>query len=200
MNKREFLEELRKGLSALPQSDVEERLTFYCEMIDDRIEEGLSEEAAVRAVGSPDGIVAQIIADTPLAKLVKEKIKPKKTLGAWEITLLILGSPIWLSLLISVFAVIISLYASLWAVIISLWASFAAVVAASFGVTVVGIVFVACVDRLIGIAFIGCGIACAGVSIFFFYLCKAATKGALFLTKKAALGIKNSFIKKGGAQ
>ena len=28
MNKKEFLEELRKGLSGLPQDDIEERLTF----------------------------------------------------------------------------------------------------------------------------------------------------------------------------
>ncbi len=200
MNKRKFLEKLRKDLSALPQSDVEERLTFYSEMIDDRIEEGLSEEEAVRAIGNTDDIISQIIADTPLTKIVKEKLKPKKRLEAWEITLLILGSPIWLSLLISAFAVIISLYASLWAVIISLWASFAAVVAASFGVLVAGIVFAACVDRLIGIAFIGCGIAGVGVSILFSFLCEAATKGALLLTKKTALGIKNIFIKRGGAQ
>ena len=38
MNKSEFLEELRKGLAGLPKDDVEERLTFYGEMIDDRIE------------------------------------------------------------------------------------------------------------------------------------------------------------------
>ncbi len=200
MNKQAFLAKLRRGLSSLPQSDVEERLAFYCEMIDDRIEEGLLEEEAVLAIGDPDGIIIQIISDTPLAKLVKEKIKPKKKLGAWEITLLILGSPIWLSLLISAFAVIISIYAALWSVIISLWASFAALVGASFGVAVAGIVFAVCVEPLIGIAFIGCGIACAGVSIFFSYLCKVATKGLVWLTGKAALGIKNSFIKKEDAQ
>ncbi len=43
MNKQAFLTQLRKGLSGLPQEDIEERLAFYSEMIDDRIEEGLSE-------------------------------------------------------------------------------------------------------------------------------------------------------------
>lgn len=47
MNKQEFLVKLRKGLSGLPKEDIEERLTFYSEMIDDRMEEGLSEEEAV---------------------------------------------------------------------------------------------------------------------------------------------------------
>ena len=49
MNKQEFLSQLRKGLAGLPQNDIEERLAFYGEMIDDRIEEGLSEEEAVSA-------------------------------------------------------------------------------------------------------------------------------------------------------
>ena len=49
MGKQEFLAQLRKGLQGLPQEDIEERLTFYSEMIDDRMEEGLSEEEAVSA-------------------------------------------------------------------------------------------------------------------------------------------------------
>ena len=52
MNKSEFLGALRKGLHGLPQDDIEERLAFYGEMIDDRTEEGLSEEEAVSAVGA----------------------------------------------------------------------------------------------------------------------------------------------------
>ena len=47
MNKVEFLEQLRRGLNGLPQEEIEERVTFYSEMIDDRIEEGFSEEEAV---------------------------------------------------------------------------------------------------------------------------------------------------------
>ncbi|MBR5538496.1 MAG: hypothetical protein IKU61_01205 [Clostridia bacterium] len=60
MNKQEFLEELRKGLSGLPKEDVRERLNFYGEIIDDRIEEGLTEEEAVFGafVGSSVGIFA----------------------------------------------------------------------------------------------------------------------------------------------
>lgn len=59
MNKQEFLAELQKGLSGLPQEDRDERLTFYGEMLDDRMEEGLSEEEAVAAVGSVEEIVRQ---------------------------------------------------------------------------------------------------------------------------------------------
>ena len=37
MDQQEFLNSLRKELSGLPQEDIEERLTFYSEMIEDRI-------------------------------------------------------------------------------------------------------------------------------------------------------------------
>lgn len=42
MNKNEFLSALKARLSALPPNELEERLEFYSEMLEDRIEEGLS--------------------------------------------------------------------------------------------------------------------------------------------------------------
>lgn len=80
MNKQEFLTELRAKLSGLPTDDVEERLSFYGEMIDDRTEEGVTEEQAVEEMGSVDQIASQIISEVPLTKIVREKIKPKGVL------------------------------------------------------------------------------------------------------------------------
>ncbi len=196
MNKQEFLVQLRKGLSGLPKDDIEEQLTFYSEMIDDRMEEGLSEETAVCEIGAIDELVSQIIADIPLTKLVKEKITPKKKLKAWEIVLLALGSPIWLSLLIAVIAVILSLYVALWSVIISLWAVFVSLIGCVLGGIAGGIVFACCGNVLTGIATVGVGIICAGLSVFMFFGCKETTKGILILTKKLAVKIKNCFIEK----
>ncbi len=196
MNKKEFLAELRRRLSGLPQDDIEERVSFYSEMIDDRMEEGLSELEAVGAIGSVDTIVQQIIGDTLITKQSNKKAKAKKRLKAWEIVLLVLGSPVWLSLLIAAFAVIISLYISLWAVIISLWAVFASFAACFPSGIMAGIIFAFVGNVPSGIAVIGAGIVCAGLSVFTFYGCKAATKGTLLLTKKITLGIKCCFIKK----
>lgn len=78
MKKQEFLSALKSGLSGLPRQDVEDRLNFYSEIIDDRMEEGLSEEEAVSAVGSVDEIVAQTVTEIPLAKIAKERIIPKR--------------------------------------------------------------------------------------------------------------------------
>ena len=196
MNKQDFIASLRASLSGLPKQDVEDRLNFYSEMIDDRIEEGLTEQEAVLAIGSVTTVSSQIIADIPLSKIAKEKIMPKRGLRAWEILLLALGSPIWLSLLIAAFAVVFSLYVSVWSVIISLWAVFASLVAFVAGGIIAGIIFIVVGNVLTGVCMIGTALVCAGLSIFSFFGCKAATKGLLWLTKKLALGIKKCFVKK----
>lgn len=195
MNKQEFLELLRKGLYGLPQEDIEERIAFYAEMIDDRIEEGISETEAIAAVGPVEEIVFQTVSEIPFAKIAKERIKTKR-LKVWEIVLLVLGSPIWLSLSIAAVAVILALYVSLWSVIISLWAVFVSFAACALGCVVGGAVFICKGDIYAGIATISAGIVCAGFGIFMFYGSKSASKGVLILTKKIAVCIKNCFIKK----
>ncbi len=193
MTKKEFLESLQKGLTGLPKEDIQERLSFYNEMIEDRIEDGLSEKDAVAAVGSVSEIVKQIVADTPLSKIAKERIKPKRRMSALEIVLLVLGSPVWLSLLIVIVAVIFAVYVSLWSVIISLWAVFGSLMACAFGGVASGIIIVLTQNTLTGITVIGAGLLCGGLSIFMFYGCELASKGIIILTKNIALWIKNCF-------
>ena len=199
MNKQVFLTQLRRGLSGLPKGDIDQRLTFYNEMIEDRMEDGIPEEAAVSEVGNVGEIVSQIIADVPLTKIVKERITPKKKPGTWEIVLLALGSPIWLSFLLAAFAVMVSLYAVLWTVIIVLWAVFAALVACGGIGIASGTVFAVKGSAPAGMALIGAGIVCAGLSIFAFFGCRAASKGAVRLTGKITLWIK-SLVQRGGNQ
>lgn len=194
MNKNAFLEKLRNGLVGLPKDDLDERLNFYSEMIDDRMEEGLTEEEAVGQMGDAEEIISQIIAETPLAKIVKEKIKPNRTMKAWEIVLLVLGSPIWLPILLVLFSVIIVIYAMIWVVIICFWAAEISIGASAIGGVLSGVAIIAKGEVLSGVAMIGIGIFCAGFSIFMFQGCKAATVGAGRLTKKIALGIKNCFL------
>lgn len=194
MNKIEYLAELRKGLSGLPQEEIEERVTFYSEMIDDRMEEGLSESEAVGAIGTISDVVAQILAETPITTLVKEKVRTNRAMKAWEIVLLVLGSPLWLSLLIAVFAVILSVYAVVWSIIVSLWAIEASLVACALGGPVSAVVLALQGNGLVSIAMLGAGAVCAGLSIFIFFGCKVSTKGAMVVTRKMALGVKYLFV------
>ena len=196
MTKLQFILALNNKLSGLPQDDVEQRLNFYAEMIEDRMEEGITEEEAVSAIGSVDEIAAQIIADIPLAKIAKEKMKPKRRLKAWEVVLLAVGSPVWFSFLIAAFAVIFSLYVVLWSVIISFSAVFVSFIVCIIGVAAVGIGYALSGNLPAGFAMIGASVICAGMAIFAFYGCKVATKGTLLLTKKIGLWIKSWFIRK----
>lgn len=196
MRKQEFLDTLSARLSGLPKQDVEERLAFYSEMIDDRVDEGATEDDAVSQIGSVDGIAVQIVSDIPLAKIAKEKIKPKRRLKAWEMVLLALGSPIWIALLVSAFTVIIALYASLWSVVVSLWAAFGALVGSAFGGVLGGAVFALSGNIITGIVILGASCVCAGVAVFMFFGCMVATKGTALLAKRIVLVIKICFIRK----
>jgi uncharacterized membrane protein len=200
MTKQEFLTRLEEELSGLPQEDVAERLVFYGEMLEDRMEEGAAEEEAVAGIGPVDAVAKQIIDEIPISKLVRERIKPKRRMGAGEIILLILGSPIWLSLLIAAFAVILSVYIVIWAVIISLWAVFAAFVVCVPAAAVVAMYLMLKGSTLQGIAMIGAAVMLAGLSVFLFFGCRILSKGAVFLTKKFFYWIKSLFIRKEKAQ
>lgn len=195
MTKLEFLEELKKRLNCFNENEIENWLKYYGEIIDDRVEDGQSEEEAVDSLGDIDTILNGILEQTPITKLAKAKLN-KKTLRGWEIALLICGFPLWLPLLIAAFAVVLAVYVSVWAVIISFWASFGGIIASGIGFIVSGIAFAFDSQTLPGVALIGAGIACIGFSIFLFYGSKAITDGTVWLTKKIVLGIKNSFIKK----
>ena len=196
MNKRDFLARLREGLSGFPRQEIEDRIAFYEEIIDDKIEDGLSEEEAVSKIGTVSEVVEQIVSETPLVRLVKEKIKPKNKMKAWEITLLAVGSPVWIALILSAVAVAVSLYASVWAVIVSLWAVQVSLSACAVAFQVGGIFLICTGHAPTGIAVIAGAFICAGLAIFAFYGCKSLTKGVLILTKKSILALKTSLVKK----
>lgn len=196
MTKLNFLFELRDKLKGLPQNEIDERLNFYSEMIEDMVEEGFSEEDAVEKIGSVKDIGEQIISEIPLTKIAKERIKPKRKIKPWETTLIVVGSPIWASLLVAFFSVIFALFVSLWSVIISLWATFVSFAACGFAAVIVGIAFCFMHKGVLGLAMIGVGLVCLGFGILMFLASHYATKGTVLLTKKTVLGIKKCFIKR----
>lgn len=182
MTKHEFLASLQKKLSPLPRNEVEEQLRFYTEMIEDRMEEGMAEEEAVAAVGPIDEITAQIASDIQPQKQQEEKQEKRRSGG--QLALLILGSPLWVPLLIAAFAVGLALYASLWAVIISLWAAFGSMVACGAAGLVAGLGMGLGGDHMSGLALAGASAVCLGLAIFLFFACKALTNATVRLTAK----------------
>lgn len=191
MAKKEFINKLKDALEGLPENEINERISFYSDMIDDRIEDGMSEEEAVNDVGSVEEIKTQIMSDVSLVKIVKHKIKPKRRLRVGEIVALAITSPIWVALLIAAFAVIVAVFVSLWAVVIGL---FAGDVALGFGGLVGGItnMIYACVEGAAGngIAMLGVGIIALGLSFMLVAACISLTKAVVKLIKWTILKIK----------
>ena len=197
MLKTEFLDLLRARLSRLSPQEIEERLIFYSEMIDDRMEEGLSEEDAVSAVGKIDEVVEQILADASIdVQEEPRKTSDKRKRRSWEIVLLVLGSPIWASLAIAVGAVVFAVYVSVWSLLIALWSVFVALAGSSLGALVAGIACAIGTDTVAGLAIVSLGVVCAGLSIFAFFGCRAATKGVAVLTKRTLLIIRTRLLKR----
>ena len=108
MNKNEFLELLNKKLNTLSKKERKERISFYSEMIDDYIEEGLSEEDAINKIGDINEIVKSINIEVNTENNKKYKV--------WELVLLIIGSPIWVPILLTVLIVVFAVNISLWAI------------------------------------------------------------------------------------
>ena len=195
MNKKEFFALFRQELAGLPKDDLENRVSFYEEMINDRMDEGKTEEEAINDLGSVESIVNQIAQETSLVKLVKEKVKPKRKIAGWEIALIIVGFPLWLPLLLIASILLLVAYLLLW-----VFTFVAYVVETSFAIASVGglVGFVAYViNGEVNLISLGSAIGCLGAAILFAFACYYITKANIKLTKNIFIKIKKAFMRKG---
>lgn len=153
-------------------------------MIDDRVEEGVSEKEAIQAIGDPVQIAEEIRME------LGEKKKDRRPLSTGAKILIAVGSPIWLSLLIAASAVVFSLVISLAAVVFSVFVCmFAALICVFAAVFALGVSALACLIAGIACAFegmfiqlllwTGVSFVCAGLCIALALLCVPAGKGIL---------------------
>lgn len=200
MSRDAFIGELRHRMAGLPQEAVDRTVEYYGELIADSMEDGLSEEEAVARLGSLDEIVANVVKETPLPKIIETRVQEKKAKGVsgWVIALLILGAPVWLPLLIAVLAVVLALFITLWAVVIALWAAVAAIILAGFAAIVAGVFELVRVHLPQGLVLLGGGLVCLGLCALLFLLMKLITVGTVKLCKWLWTGVKSLFVGKRG--
>jgi len=188
MNKAEFLAEIRRKIQGLPQSDIEKFLDYYAEMIDDYTEDGHTEEEAIRE---------QILKETPLPRLVQEKVRPTRALRAGEIILLLLGSPLWVPMVLAVLALFFGAYVLLWAAVAVLYAidlsAFACGAAGVFSI----LPFALSGNLLQGIFLLGIGLIGIGVGLLFLFVCNKVAVLILRSSKWLLLRVKHAFVGKG---
>lgn len=194
MTKKEFLAKGRKALSHLPKEELEERLAFYSEMIDDRMEEGLSETDAVMQILKSEETVAHLFLDESFEE---EKDEEKKGMGEGAKTALIVaGSPLWFALTVAAVVLWISLAATAFSVVVAVWSVFISF-AVTAPVSVLGGIVIALFGRpLAGVAMVGVGLICTGLAVFTYYGAKVVGKGGWWLVKKSVAAVKKCFEKK----
>jgi uncharacterized membrane protein len=159
MNKIVFLKELELNLSKLKASDIEKHITFYDEMISDYMENGMLEEAAVAKIGDPKTIAEELIEGYDSIKIDMPVTRSKLL----NMTLLILGFPLWGSLLLSGILLLASIYIVLWCI------PFVTGVGSIgfFTTSVIGIIgapFIMVKSLPVGFVQLGTGIASIGIS------------------------------------
>ena len=198
MNKTEFLAALRSALGKLPEPEIRASLDFYAEAIDDRVEDGASEDEAVAALGDVNAIAAQIIAETP--PIPKAVAKMKTGSRTANIVLAIVLSPIWVPLALAFVLCVAAIYLSIWIVIAALWACVAVLLLCG-PIGIAGLTYcLATGYPLTGLWLLGCGVAGSGLGLFALLGMKAVSRGLVQLTGMFANGVKSLFVKRGGTE
>ncbi|MBM6675773.1 DUF1700 domain-containing protein [Olsenella uli] len=163
MTRDEFLGRLGELLACLPADQVEETKQFYAEAIADRMEDGMSEEEAVAAMGAPGEVAEATLDDLPAVPRAIARTRRRSTALLWVLT--IVGPPVWVPLLLAFAAVAVTIYVCIWVLALCVW-----IIAACFGavgVTNLALMTVGVKVGLIPYALVtlGCGIALLGVAL-----------------------------------
>ena len=199
MTRDEFLGRLGELLSCLPAEQVEETKAFYAEAIADRMEDGMSEEEAVAAMGTPGEVAEATLDDLPAVPRAIARTRRRSTALLW--VLAIVGSPVWVPLLAAFAAVAVTVY--IWVLALCVW-----IVAAALGGAGIVELLLAVSGVTIGhfpyaLASAGVGLGLVGVALFVGAGAWAASKqiarlSALWARKAASPFWKNRG-EKGGA-
>lgn len=176
MTKEIFLHQLRIRLTRLPEAEIQKRLDYYSEIIDDMLEDGISEEDAIASFGPVDDVAQRILKEMPLTTLVKQTATPKRGWTAPAIILAVVGSPLWIPVGLALLIVALSVFVVIWALIVS---AFAVVISLGFA----GICLLIRAFGLLATAGFGVTIFTVGAALVLVGLCLLSFLGA----KQAAL-------------
>ena len=161
MTRDEFLNRLGELLACLPADQVKETQEFYAEVIADRMEDGMTEAEAVAAMGTL-GEVAEATLDE-LPAVPRAIARTKSTALLWALA--IVGSPVWIPLLLAFVTVAATVYICIWVLALCVW-----IVAAAFGgAGVVGLLFAVDGIIIVHVPYVltsmGMGFASIGVAL-----------------------------------
>jgi len=80
MTREQFLKDLKAALAGMKEEELEGVVAYYAEMIDDRVEAGMTEEAAVKAMEPVREIASRVLEEAGL----KEEAPKEEKKGNWQ--------------------------------------------------------------------------------------------------------------------
>lgn len=189
MTKSEFTRELKSRISHLPKSERKKILQYYYEMISERMDEGMSEARAIEALGSLD----ELFAEYPSKKEPSKGVR----LRTWHIIMLIIGAPLWISLIAAMLCIIIAFYIVIWALVICFYAVFLALGACGLALILASVLALFYGGAPYFFMLFGCGALLSGLAIMWLLVCNIFAKAVAKVTAKTAKGIFRFFFKRG---
>lgn len=190
MTKNEFIREIKIKTKHLSKAERKEIISYYNEMISERMEDGMTEAEAIAALGSVDELLSANI----LAKPQPQTRSPR--LRAWHIVLIVIGSPLWISLLAAMLVILLAFYIVIWAVVIAFYAVFASLAAVSLACFVSGFISLFTAGRAFFFAYVGAGCLLLGLTLLWLMLSNIVTRGIAKLTGKTVKGIFRLFFRR----
>ena len=191
MTKTTFIDTLRGLLQSLNEDECNKFISYYEEIIEDYKESGLTEEEVIKKIGTP-----QSIADNILSEQNSINIKvPSFSSKILNVILLILGFPLWGSLLLALVLLILSVYIIIWCIPFTTGASSIAFFVAAL-ISIIGSPFMMADVLTVGIVQLGLGVSSVGLSILLGCITIYLSKKLVIITKKLTFKIFKSFNKK----
>ena len=195
MTKADFLRLLERALMQLSEEERRKNLEYYSELLDDMMEEGMTEAEAVARLGSPNQIAQNILQEMPLGKLVTTRMKPRSGWTPLAIVLAVVGSPVWVPLLLAGVAVMLAVFVSIWALGFAVVAVVLALAVAVVAAPIIAI-RAAVLTLPLGLILLGAGLVLLGLCVLGGMMAVELCKLLWQLTVWLAHKIKGLFIRK----
>ena len=191
MIKSAFIDTLRASLESLNKDERDKFISYYEEIIEDYKESGLTEQEVINKIGSPQSIANNILSEQDTISINMPSFNSK----ILNIILLVLGFPLWGSLLLTVVLLILSAYIVIWCVPFTTGVSAIAFFVAAL-VSIIGSPFMMSDTLAVGVVQLGLGISSVGISILLGLITIYLSKHFIAITKKLTYKVLKSFSKK----
>ena len=197
MNKREFLLALHEELGDLTNDEKSAAIKYYSDYIDDAGEENFDKILA--ELGGPSAVAATILEDSGVSpksnpvSQIKGFFDSLNDMPKWLLILIIvLLSPLWLTLFASAFSVVVGVFS----VLLALFMSAFAITLSSLALLGSGL-YTLIVSPTAGLFLIGIGVAVLGLSLILIMTCVFFLRTIIPFCIKYIKQLYNMIFKKG---